>query len=70
MLQAKHTDYDGTFLLAAATEQCHTWRKWEVDSAQLCQALKRREDKERVVESRWQLLLLNPALRNSTGGIF
>lgn len=45
MLQAKHTDYDGAFLLAAATEQCHTWRKWEVDSAQLCQAFEKKRGK-------------------------
>lgn len=45
MLQAKHTDYDGAFLLAAATEQCHTWRKWDVDSAQLCQAFRKKRGK-------------------------
>lgn len=42
MLQAKHSDYDGALLLAAATEQCHTWRKWEVSSAQLCQAFRKK----------------------------
>lgn len=45
MLQAKHTDYDGAFLSAAATEQCHTQRKWEVASAQLCQALEKKRGK-------------------------
>lgn len=45
MLQAKHSDYDGAFLLAAASEQCHMWRKWKVDSAQLCQAFENKRGK-------------------------
>lgn len=45
MLQAKHADYDGAFLSAAATEQCHTQRKWEVDSAQLCQTFEKKRGK-------------------------
>lgn len=45
VLQAKHTDYDGAFLSAAATEQCHTQRKWEVDSAQLCQTFEKKRGK-------------------------
>lgn len=47
MLQAKHTDYDGASLLAAATVQCHTWRKWKVDSAQLCQAFEKKRGKKK-----------------------
>lgn len=45
VLQAKHTDYDGAFLSAAATEQCHTQWKWEVDSAQLCQTFEKKRGK-------------------------
>lgn len=65
MLQAKHSDYDGAFLLAAATEQCHRWKKWKVDSAQLCQAFEKRGKR---LHGKKQVATL--ALRKSTGGIF
>lgn len=66
LLQAKHSDYDGALLLAAATEQCHTWREWEVNSAQLCQAFRKKMG-ERVHSKKQVLSVLESCFKEGGG---